>query len=60
MAIDATSRNFDWEGSTTDEKLEFLYRWCQTLESMVNSNRHEAITRIAKLETAPPQPGGIG
>jgi hypothetical protein len=33
MTIDTSSRGFDWNKSTVEEKLEFLFRWCENLEN---------------------------
>jgi hypothetical protein len=50
MTIDASSRGFDWKNSSTEQKLEFLYHWCETLENMTNNNRTEVVLRLNKLE----------
>lgn len=50
MAINSTARGLDWQKATTEKKLEFLYGWCETLENMMVSNRHEAITRLNRID----------
>jgi hypothetical protein len=36
MPINSTDRGIDWNEANTEKKLEFLYGWCENLESMLN------------------------
>jgi hypothetical protein len=54
MPINSTDRGIDWNEANTEKKLEFLYGWCENLESMLNrrgaeiNSLHQRLNEIEK------------
>lgn len=52
MTVDASSRNLDWNKSTVEEKLEFLFRWCENLENTDINLGRELSSKTKEIQAA--------
>ena len=52
MTIDASSRQFDWNTSTVEEKLNFLFRWCENLENTDINIARELSSKMKEVQEA--------